>query len=216
MSNFKEIRVLVGMPVLGDIKAESTASLVGYYRNCRYPSQIRLSRNTYTHYARNKLVWEAVEARATHLMFIDSDMSFPVDGVDKLIERGLDIVGGLYFKRVVPIHPIAKLIKNKAVVDMKFEEIPTLKEPFKVDAVGTGFMLINVDVFKKMDPPFFFHTTPKEFGLTEIPFPDNEVGEDVAFCLKAKKLGFDIWVDPTIKLGHIGERIYTIDDQPKK
>lgn len=216
MSTFKEIKVLVGMPVLGDIKAETTASLVGYYRSCKYPSNIHLSRNTYTHYARNKLVWEAVNTKATHLMFIDSDMSFPIDGVDRLIERGENIIGGLYFKRVVPIHPIIKIVRDNKITDMKFKEIPSFEKPFEVDAIGTGFLLINMDVFKKMEPPFFSHASPKEFGMEEIPFPNNEIGEDVAFCLRAKKAGFKIWCDPTIKLGHIGERIYSIDDQIKK
>lgn len=42
-------------------------------------------------------------------------------------------------------------------------------------------------------------------------FPDNcedrqkgEMGEDLAFCWKAKKLGFRIFIDPQIQPGHIG------------
>jgi predicted O-methyltransferase YrrM len=34
----------------------------------------------------------------------------------------------------------------------------------------------------------------------------NDIGEDLAFCIRAKKAGFKIWCDPTIPLNHIGEQ----------
>ena len=32
----------------------------------------------------------------------------------------------------------------------------------------------------------------------------NVFGEDVTFFFNAKMLGFELWVDPTIQLGHLG------------
>jgi GT2 family glycosyltransferase len=30
------------------------------------------------------------------------------------------------------------------------------------------------------------------------------IGEDFLFCDRAREAGFEVWVDPTIKLGHMG------------
>jgi hypothetical protein len=30
------------------------------------------------------------------------------------------------------------------------------------------------------------------------------VGEDYLFCDRAREQGFEVWIDPTIKLGHMG------------
>ena len=35
-------------------------------------------------------------------------------------------------------------------------------------------------------------------------FPMRELGEDLAFCKRARDLGFHIWAEPTVWLGHIG------------
>ena len=37
--------------------------------------------------------------------------------------------------------------------------------------------------------------------------PMEGVGEDLAFCLRARELGYKIWCDPTISLGHVGQLI---------
>lgn len=140
-------------------------------------------------------------------MFIDSDMMFPHWGIDRLVDRNFDIVGGLYFGRKVP-RPIALNIDPRDRKPKVIGKIESKTEPFQVSIVGTGFMLINMNVFKKVDPPFFYHEKPTEFGLAELPFPHNELGEDMVFCLKAQEKGFKVWVDPTIPLGHIGEHVY--------
>lgn len=209
MSN-NNYSVLVGVPCLADIKAETTASLIQYYRLCQTPSLIEFARHTYTHQARNKLVWEAVNRGATHLMFIDADMTFPHDAVDQLISRDKDIIGGLYYTRYLPTKPVIKRRDRKRLIDIP--QPPHITQPFQVDVIGTGFLLIKMDVFKRLEPPFFYHTTPSSFGLMEHPFPNNEVGEDVAFCLNAKKAGYEIWCDPTIEIGHVGNKIYSSKD----
>jgi len=34
--------------------------------------------------------------------------------------------------------------------------------------------------------------------------PEGMIGEDFLFCDRAREAGFEVWVDPTIKLGHMG------------
>ena len=34
--------------------------------------------------------------------------------------------------------------------------------------------------------------------------PDGYVGEDYLFCDRVHEIGMEVWIDPTIKLGHMG------------
>lgn len=40
----------------------------------------------------------------------------------------------------------------------------------------------------------------------------GELGEDLSFCWKAKKLGYQIWADPQVLPGHLGNYSYSIKD----
>lgn len=198
-----QTKIHISIPTLTDIKAETVASILAWSQKTHLEYTFGIQKNTYIHAARNKSIWDAVNQKATHLMFIDADMDFPNDGIERLLSRQLDIVGGLYFGRVRP-NPVVKVKHSKLNGLANPASVPET-DLQEVLAVGTGFMLINMDVFKKLEPPFFFHAEPEEFGLDPVPFPHNELGEDVAFCLKARSAGFKVWVDTTIELGHIGE-----------
>ena len=207
MENFK---ILIAVPAMDRIPTETVASLLDLRDNTKYKNAILLKQNTYIHTARNQFVYDAVENAATHLMFIDSDMQFKAKDFDTLIERNLDIVGGLYVSRFSEKQNICKKIIEKdgfrQMID--FNEIPTMSEPFEVDAVGTGFMLINMNVFKVLEPPFFFYTEPTTFHMKSVRFPNNELGEDITFCMYAKENGFKVWCDPTVEIGHVGRKVY--------
>ena len=41
--------------------------------------------------------------------------------------------------------------------------------------------------------------------------PINGLGEDLSFCHRARSIGYKIYVDPEIKLGHCGHYIVTED-----
>ena len=57
-------------------------------------------------------------------------------------------------------------------------------------------MVINTKVFSMPRPWFAF--TYNENGMCIE-------GEDWFFCKKAAKHGFETWVDPTVKVGHLGD-----------
>lgn len=199
MNNY---RVMIGICAYGGFPPETVASLLSLYRSCKIPVQIRIEPYTYIHVARTNLLNSAIETNATHLMFIDADMVFPEDGVDRLAMRNKDIVGGVYKKRIEPHYPV---IYRKEKDALNVIEDYKKNDLFKVDAIGTGFLLCDINVFKKMDPPFFYHGRGEKFGLKQNDLYD--LGEDTTFCLKARENGFDIWADSSIDLGHISQKI---------
>jgi len=196
-------RVLIGIAAYDKINVETCASLLTLQINSKIPIQIRFAPYTYIHVARSALLYQAVEIDATHIMFIDSDIVFPKDGIERLLNQDKDIIGGLYHKRTGDNSPVI----FKQVGD-KLESIApdSMTKSFEVDTIGTGFMLIKMEVFKKMEPPFFYYGDPSEFGLKKIALFD--LGEDTTFCLKARKNGYKVWCDPTLNLGHIGTKTY--------
>lgn len=151
---------------------------------------------------RNKIIDTALKNKASHVMFIDADMTFPEDGILKLLNQKKPIIGGNYNVRLDPYSksgtgPVTKMKVDNEVVSMLAKDFPT--EPFQCYAIATGFMLIDLSILKKMDKPYF---------RAWIDANENHYTEDVQFCHDANEAGFEVWCDPTIKIGHIGSTVY--------
>ena len=150
---------------------------------------------------RTWLVNYALKVGATHLLFVDSDMLFPFDTIKKLLDHKKEIVGIKYKKRQFPVEWLYKPLPD---------EPESETELFKVAHVGTGLLLIDLSIFKDekfgiiddtgTKAPWFSFGRGAEGQLT--------MGEDIWFCNVARSAGYDIWVDPTLEIKHIGEYLY--------
>lgn len=142
---------------------------------------------------RNYCVFQALNNNCTHILFIDDDMTFPEDTIEQLLANNKPIVGVLSYSRMLPLKPTVQFEGGEVP-----EILPT--EPFKCRQVGTGVALIDCDVFKKLVTPWF------KFELS----PTGKIinGEDGYFCDMAKEAGFEVWCDPRLPIGHIGDYTY--------
>lgn len=187
-------RVVIGLPATEMMKAK-TAHAVGalVLHSADKILDFLLIQSCDIASSRMWLAKQAVEKGATHLLFIDSDMLFPSDALDQLLARDKDIIGAEYHKRRFPLETVTAYMPD-------IEKSET--EPFKVGIAGTGFMLIKTDVFKNpnLDPNWF------SFGRNAE--GKNVIGEDGWFCNTARDAGYDIFVDPVLKMLHLGEYGY--------
>ena len=89
-------------------------------------------------------------------------------------------------------------VKNGGVMNHEtVESISKRTKPFSVDYIGGGWMMVAKGVFENMEYPWWGPQLQKfENGIQDF------CGEDVSFCLDAKRLGIDIIVDPRIWVGH--------------
>jgi hypothetical protein len=118
-------------------------------------------------------------------------MIFPENALSMLLSRKVDVIGVNYNYRKLPIRSVT--ILDQSIPD-------SLTEPFQCLVAGTGFMLIKTEIFKKLPEPwFFFNSSTTTSEMT---------GEDVWFCNLARVHNFDVWVDPTIKVGHVGTAVF--------
>jgi hypothetical protein len=162
---------------------------------------IRPSRSVYIrphvggpiHHIRNHLVEQAQNLRCTHLMFMDTDQTYPQNAIVKLLEHEKKCVAAKVHRRYPPYDPI--LLRGKL---HDYENIPEDEWEngglIKVDATGFGCVLLDMQVFNDIEKPYF------DFVLTG----EKPVGEDIYFWSKVRQAGISVYVDCDIKIGHLG------------
>jgi hypothetical protein len=140
---------------------------------------------------RTSLVRGAIKSGASHILFIDSDMRFPLDTIESLLAAKKGIIGANYRHRQSP-EKWTSGITSKGAQGME-----------KVEVIGFGVSLIRVEIFALIPEPWF--ATPYD-GV-------DFVSDDVFFCAKARKMGIDIWADHDLSqdVSHIGLKEYSIN-----
>lgn len=195
-----EVRLAVGIPHTGSLKADTARGLISLVGELRGTITLNFlfHGGCYVHKNRETLVKQALELNYTHLLFIDTDMIWHPGSVERLLSLKKPIIGADYHERRLPLRSTIKVAdKNGKLKAIPKEKFP--KKPFKCWAIPTGFMLIDLSIMKKIPKPwFFFELEDGEFAM----------GEDIWFCRQATKAGIDIWCDPEIEVGHIGEFVY--------
>ena len=142
--------------------------------------------------ARNDGVRRAREFGCNHILFLDSDMTFPRTTLHRLLLHGEAIVGATYVKRVAPFALLGAALEAQPTVDGR-----GLTE---MRRIPTGCLLIRMSVFDALAKPYFCYLTDEAGG--EI------VGEDYVFCDRARAAGFRIWCDANLSLeiAHLGQQ----------
>lgn len=147
-------------------------------------------------HARNTACQSALDHGFQYLFFLDDDVVAPPDAIQTLMSSNLDIVSGLYYRRAMPIHPVALIDTPNGP-----QPLQNLIGIQKVDFVGAGCLLIKRHVLEKMaavnGKNWFEWTLDKEL-------PGRKLSEDFEFCRRAKAMGFDIYADTRVRCSHIG------------
>ena len=157
---------------------------------------------------RNYCVVQAQRNVSDSLMFVDDDMTFPKDTLERLLGANKEVVGVNSYSRCLPLSPTTGLMdKNGEYMHPnKYTpwEMRIPEELFKAYFVGCGVCLIDMKVFEQIKKPYF------EFEVYKTGDAKGMVknGEDGTFCRKVKEAGMDVWCDPTIEVGHLGEYEY--------
>lgn len=189
-------KVLIGVPTHGTLKAKTAFSLVQTALRNPKGTDIIVQMGCDVVYNRNFIVTEALKREVSHVLFVDSDMFFEPNALERMLKHDKPIVGLMTNMRRLPLETTVKFMDDMGnrVSPLRF---PT--ELFKCYAVGAGVLLVQTAVFRKVPPPWF------AFEYDGI---EKKTGEDVYFSKKARASGFDVWCDPTIFVKHIGDYAY--------
>ena len=154
---------------------------------------------------RNYCVVQAQKNGSDYLLFIDDDMTFLPSTLEELLAHKKEIVGVNSQSRCLPPSSTVGLMDKDGKYmhpDKHTEwEMRIPDKLFKAYFVGAGILLIKMSVFDRIKKPYF------EFIMGK----DGQVlhGEDGSFCDKAKEAGIDVFCDPEIYVGHLGEYEFT-------
>ena len=159
---------------------------------------------------RNQIFRETLammDGRYTHFFLLDAD-SWPYNPymIEKLLSHDKKVIAGptpvqreganrgdllrRLWNIVIEVKGIKKSLKRSD--DPAKDELP--KGLFKTKYVGSTGMLVAREVIEKMPIPYQ-KTQRNAHGQTVL-------SEDYYFCEQIQKMGYDIWIDPTLKSGH--------------
>jgi hypothetical protein len=165
---------------------------------------------------RSMMASEALRDDFRELFWIDSDIIFDPDDVERLRANPHSIVCGIYPKKgarelachVMPGTRHILFGADGGVIEIKF--------------AATGFLLTRAAVYDDIKA---FHRLPvcnAQFGTPHVPYflplvADEGQGpwylnEDYAFCHRARAAGHVIMADTRIRLWHVGRGKYSWED----
>lgn len=197
--NGKEKRkILIALPCYRTMEAEAVDSLcqVITWSNRHlegYSVEMKMAARQQVVVARSGLAQHALDHDFEYILFIDDDHVWPVDVIARLLAHRKEAVSAVYFRRTPPYGPVAfrgvKLDNGEVVYERLRGDEKGLQP---VDAVGMGCFLLEVDILKKMEQPFFVM--------------EGRQGSDMHFSWRIRELGIPIYLDCDLVVGHLGDR----------
>ena len=218
----KTTKVHIAMPCYGGMLTESTFMSFIKWANTARQLGIDWTLETMVNEslisrARNTLTAKFLDMpEATHLFFVDADIGWEPWHLLVLLNRDVDVIGGLYPMKTMPIKWVVNGFEGA-------EEGPDgLQE---VSKAGTGFLLMKKHVFEKLkthpavkqykndiglDPKYDQHL--KTYFDTAVR-QNRYYSEDWTFCENWRDIGGKIWMDKRVLLRHSGSYVFCMENQ---
>ena len=161
---------------------------------------------------RSQMATDMLAEGFDEIMWVDSDVGFNPDDVDRLRNHNLPIVAGLYPKKGERTMAVNFLPDTRQLV---FGSRGGLIE---VMYVGFGFVHTRREVFDKcrvrcnlplcntmFDRPIVSYFLPMLHSTEKGCW---YLGEDYAFCERVRQTGFAVYADTSVRLWHVGSYKY--------
>jgi len=156
--------------------------------------------------ARNELINLAYQENYDAMVFVDDDEYWPPEILMEILLSDKDVIA------VPVVNKGDKNIAYNIFIDKNNKNIDPIDGYFTVNKVGTGFLKLSkkaiVDLYES-NPEIIFRSK-KLKNVFEYGNSNNQfIGEDIMLCQKLKELGYEIWVNPSKTVSHLGPKMYT-------
>ena len=190
------MRILIAVPTFEHIQNEVFQSIFDLDK-CGHDVDLKMFAGHDCARARNNIADWSVAGGYDYVLMIDSDTVVPKDALRNMLDPDADIVLGCCPK---------KNTKNKEFPLCRVQS-PTLSpcltaddlqgtERIEVNVGGFACALVKTEVFTYMKYPYFKY----------LEYEDRKIlSEDYYFCLEAIGRGYQIWVDPRVRCGHLSK-----------
>lgn len=145
------------------------------------------------------------------LVQVDTDVSWEAGALLRIVDAPVDMCAGVYPKRKDPIEwPVRFLDRKELWADPDTGLI-------EVEGAPGGFVKYSRSMLEKMVSSYHHlnFRTPRSptgwaCGLYEAyRYGDgHKLGDDYAFCRRWRDLGGQVWIDPEIRMSHIGAKAF--------
>lgn len=150
--------------------------------------------------AREQIAAKARFENYSHVLWLDSDMVFQDDIVEKLSAHGKDFVTGICHARRKPyLSAVFEKLNPDAV---RYHRTTYPDELFQIAGSGFACVLTSVDLLRDIK---------HKSGILFL--PTLAYGEDLAFCVRATESGHDLFADPKVRIKHISHVEIDADDE---
>lgn len=216
LDHLKQLQVLIAVPSNGlwqDKFGVSLVSLMSHFLTHKlgnYKSQsarlASIAGSILSNQRMDAMLGAASAKSISHLLFVDSDQTFPMDMLQRLVLRDEDVVAANIATKKIPAQPTAMNRDGEGWKPVYTTEESTGLE--KVDRIGCGVMLIKRKVFQAIVED---DNASEAFCVKWVPKVRKYQGEDWALCELIEKLGFNIFIDHDLsqEIGHVGNFVYT-------
>lgn len=238
----KKASIFVGLPCYGcRLATRCVTSILRFQAFCiqhKIPAMFDIMGNeSLITRGRSIITQRFLQSKATHLLFIDSDIAFDPVSVLRMIAFDGDVTAGIYAKKGLSWDTIAtaKDMSPAGLRDAglnfninlpRDEQKHTVQSGFMraLDA-ATGFFCIKRETIERLrdaNPDLIVNndipgsrdvvkTYPVLFDTSIDPDTTRYLSEDYHFCRLVQKNGMDVYVDITAVTSHTGSLQYEGD-----
>lgn len=140
----------------------------------------------------NTIIDNAIKHECSHVFIAEDDSTFPRDTVMRLLAHDKPVVAGLCRSRQAPFMPyIYSGLDDTGMLWRPLTGADT--GLIKCAATGMGGILINMEVFKKLERPYF-----RNYFVGE-----REWGQDIIFGKSLIEAGIDVYCDTDVIIDHM-------------
>jgi len=238
--------VYIATPCFGGLVSQhymqSVISLIQYAGQAGFDAMLALlGHDSLITRSRNTLVTQFLNTpAATHLLFIDADISFDPKQVHEMLAFDQDFVAGIYPLKVINWDNAAlkRLTGGETFQTAPLLYVGTMCTGSELERQGRfvtgvycggGFLMIKRQVIEKMVAAYpearyknvhaFSNAKGEEnyafFECQIDPETKTYISEDFGFCQKWRDLGGKIWLDTESRLTHIGAFSFVGVPQPR-
>lgn len=193
-------KIGIGLSVGGNISADFLKMLLERFEEWsrKYSVSMLIDQMIPIDLSRNNIVNLAKKINCDHIFFVDSDILVEEGQLDRLLSHNKEVVSGVYYKRVPYYEPLPrrKVAENLYVpIEIEGNDI------IEIDGTGMGCLLINMEIFDRIQYPWF------EFKYNNMNGKWGQLSEDLYLCQKLQNIGIKIYCDPTVQCSHIGTMV---------
>jgi GT2 family glycosyltransferase len=161
--------------------------------------------------ARDDLVKVFLSTGREWLYMADTDTIFTPNVISRLLRRADDdhmVINGLVYANGHPPFPMMyERVADTSSGSLGVYRMISEWEPkslVRVDGTGAGSLLVHRDVFLEIEKRF---PRPSSIWFEYTPMGTFTIGEDFTFFMRAMEAGFKVWVDTSVRVGHIKSRV---------